>query len=136
MFHITVLCERRAERAVTRLAAACFGVHFFAGNSIVNSALHCWVLDGECGRLWKSPSARLNTLFTVAPRACAITRSRLFQFEENILLPSARYGVDANVGRPPRTVEWEFVPRGLSRWLDAFCSKGQAADLKNLEKDI
>ena len=68
--------------------AACFGVHFFAGNSIVNSPLHCWALDAERERLWKSLCARVNTLFTVARRACAITGSHFIRFVENILLLS------------------------------------------------
>jgi hypothetical protein len=136
MFHITVLCERRAKRGMTRVSAARFGVHFFAGNSIVNSPLHCRVLNGERKRLWKSLSARRNCLFTVARRACAITGSHLFPFVENILLPRRRYGVVAQVDRLPRRPVWEFTPFPLIRRLDAFCSKGQVADLKNLEKEI
>ncbi len=136
MFHIPFLCERRAGRAMAQVSAACFDVHFFARNAIVNSALHCWALDGECKRLWKSLCARLNVLFTVARRACAITGSHLIQFVENILLSPARYGVEANTGRLPRTVEWEFVPFSLSRRLDAFCSKEQVTDLENLKKEI
>jgi hypothetical protein len=75
MFHIPTLCERRAERGMTRVSEPCFGVHCFAGNASVNSPLHCWALDAERERLCKSLCARRNTLFTVARRACAITRS-------------------------------------------------------------
>ena len=67
--------HERAERGMARVSAACFGVHCFAENAIVNSPLHCWALDAERERLWKSLCARRNTLFTVARRACAITRS-------------------------------------------------------------
>jgi hypothetical protein len=136
MFHIPFLCERRAKRGMTRISAACFGVHFFAGNSIVNSPLHCQVLNGECKRLWKSLSARRNCLFTVALRACAVTGSRLIQFVENILLSRRRYGVVAQVARLPRRSVWEFAPLELSRWLDAFRSNARVAELKNLEKEI
>jgi hypothetical protein len=104
MFHITVLCEERAKRGMARLSAACFGVHFFAGNSIVNSPLHCWVLNGECERLCKSLCARCNTLFTVARRACAVIGSHLVQFVENVLLLWRELrGRSAKPG-PPRKV--------------------------------
>ena len=73
MFHIPTLRERRAERGMARLTATRFGVHFFAGNAIVNSPLHCWALDAGRERLCKSLCARRNTRFTVARRACAIT---------------------------------------------------------------
>ncbi len=136
MFHITVLCERRAEPAMARVSAARFGVHCFAENAVVNSPLHRWVLDGECERLWKSLCALRNTLFTVARRACAITASRLIQFVENILLSRGSYGVEADVGRLPRGSVWEFAPRTLSRRPDAFCSSTQVAALKNLEKQF
>jgi hypothetical protein len=76
MFHIPFLCERRAKRAMTRVSDARFGVHFFAANAIINSPLHCWVLDGERARLWKSLSARSNGPHTIARRACAITPRR------------------------------------------------------------
>jgi hypothetical protein len=75
MFHITVIGAERAERGMTRLSAARFAVHCFAGNTGVNSALYCWTLAAECARLWKSRCARRNTLFTAARRACAITSS-------------------------------------------------------------
>jgi hypothetical protein len=75
MFHIPTLCERRAERAMARVSETCFGVHFFVGNAIVNSPLHCCALDAEREWLCKSLCARLNTLCTVARRACGITRS-------------------------------------------------------------
>jgi hypothetical protein len=136
MFHITVLCERLAERAMTRVPEPRFGAHFVAGKSIVNSPLHCWTLDGERERLWKSLSAPLSTLFTVARRACAITGSQLIRFVENILLSRARYGVDvpfSGLSGPP---VWEFVPFTLSRRLDAFCSSREVTDLKNLEKEF
>jgi hypothetical protein len=134
MFHIPTLCERRAKRGMTRVSDTRFAVHFFAGNSIVNSPLCCWVLNGECERLWKPLCARLNTLFTVARRACTITGSNLIQFTENIFLSRARYGVEANVGRLSRAVLWEFVPFTLSRQLDAFRSNARVAVLKNLKK--
>jgi hypothetical protein len=75
MFHIPTLCAQRAERGMARLSEACFSVHCFAGTAIVNSPLHCWALDGERERLCKSLCARLNIPFTVARRACGITRS-------------------------------------------------------------
>jgi hypothetical protein len=104
MFHITVICAERAERGMARVFAACFGVHFFAENTVVNSALHYWTLDGECSRLWKSLCARDNVLFTVARRACAITGSYLIQFVENVLLLSRELrGTSAKPG-PPRKV--------------------------------
>ena len=136
MFHITVLCERRAERGMARVSAACFGVHFFAGNSIVNSPLHCWALDGECERLWKSLSARRNTLFTVARRACAITGSHLLQFVENILLPRASYGVATQSDRPSPEGPCGNSYLSRSRRLDAFCSNGTCTTFKNLKKVI
>ena len=75
MFHITVLCERRGRRGMARVSAARFGVHFFAANAIVNSPLHCWALDGECERLWKSLSARLQ----LSVHRCAL-RMRALQW--------------------------------------------------------
>ena len=69
MFHIPTLCARRAERGMTRVSAACCGVHCFDANAIVSSPLHSWALDAERERLSKSLCARLNTLFTVARRA-------------------------------------------------------------------
>jgi hypothetical protein len=75
MFHIPELCARHTERGMTRVSAACFGVHFFAAKSIVNSPLRCWALDAERERLRKSLCARLNVPFTVARRACAIAVS-------------------------------------------------------------
>lgn len=75
MFHIPTLCAQRAEHGMARLSEPCFGVHCFVGNAIVNSPLHCWALDAERERLWKSLFARRNILFTVARRAWGITRS-------------------------------------------------------------
>jgi hypothetical protein len=135
MFHIPTLRERRAERGLARLSAACFDVHCFAGNASVNSLLHCWALDGEWERLWKSLCARRNISFTVARRACAITRSYLLQFVENILLRRASYGVEAHVVRLPGVGMWEFVPRTLSRRPDTLRSQTDEATLcKNKKK--
>ena len=75
MFHITVIGAEGPERGMTRVSAACFAVHCFAGNTGVNSALHCWSLAAEYERLSTSLCARRNTPFTVARRACAITSS-------------------------------------------------------------
>ena len=104
MFHITVLCERRTNRGMAQVSGACFGVHFFVQNSIVNSPLHCWALDGERKRLWKSLSARRNCLFTVALRACAVTGSRLIQFVENVLLLWRELRGRSAMPGPPRKV--------------------------------
>jgi len=134
MFHIPTLCERRAERGMTRVSAACFGVHCFVGNASVNSLLYCWPLDAECERLWKSLCARRNALFTVARRACAITGSHLFQFVENILLSRASYGVEANVVRLPKGSVWEFVPRTLNRRLDTLRSQTDETTLSENKK--
>jgi hypothetical protein len=90
MFHIPELCARHAERAMTRVSAACFGVHFFAGKSIVNSPLRCWALDAERERLRKSLCARLNVPFTVARRACAIAISNCRGI--SFSAPSAAHG--------------------------------------------
>lgn len=103
MFHIPTLCAERAERGKARVSAACFGVHFFVGNASVNSPLHCWTLDGECERLWKSLCARVNTLLTNARRACAVTGWHFIRFVENILLLSRELrGRSAKPGPPQR----------------------------------
>jgi hypothetical protein len=75
MFHSTTLCAAHGGRGMTRLSDQCFAVHCLVAKLSVNSPLHCSALDGECGRLWRSPFARRNTLFTVARHAWAVTRS-------------------------------------------------------------
>jgi hypothetical protein len=135
-FHNTVLCERRTKRGTAQVSDTCFGVHFFAENSIVNSPLHRWVLNGECKRLWKSLSARVKFSFTVARRACAITKSHLIQFVENILLSRTRYGVNAHGIRLPRRSVWEFVPPTLSGRLDAFLLEGTDRRFQKIKKQF
>jgi len=104
MFHIPSLCERRAERGLARVSAACFDVHFYARNAIVNSPLHCWALDGECERLWRSLCARVNTSLTNARRACAVTGPHFIRFVENIFLFWRELGGGPAKPRPPRMV--------------------------------
>jgi hypothetical protein len=45
---------------MTAIAAARFGVHFFAAPAIVNSPLQCWALDGERCRLQNVDSLALT----------------------------------------------------------------------------
>jgi len=116
------LCERHAERGMTWLSDARFAVHFFAKISIVNSLLRCWALDGECERLWKLLCARLNTVFTVARRACAITESYFIQIVEDIFLSRGSYRVEAHVVRLAGGPGWEFTPRPLSLRLGTLRS--------------
>jgi hypothetical protein len=115
MFHIPTLRERRAERGMARVSHACFGVHSFAGNASVNSLLYCWALDGECERLWKSLCARVNTLLTIARRACAVTGSHFIRFVENILLLSRELrGRSAEPG-PPQKVMYVLRASSVER---------------------
>jgi hypothetical protein len=100
--HNPTLCERRAERGMARLSAACFAVHFFAENAIVNSPLHCWALDAERERLCNSLCARVNTLLTNARRACAITRSNC-------------RGISFSA--PPAAAPWQLSDRQCARDL-------------------
>ena len=70
----SIIAHRRSARRCSDdgISAACFGVHCFAAHAIVNSPLHCWVLDGEWSWLWKSLYARTNGPSTHAIDACAI----------------------------------------------------------------
>jgi hypothetical protein len=74
---ITRLSETRAAAALTRVYAACFGVHCFAARTIVNSPLYCWALGGERSGLWKSLHARSNRASTHAIDASVVHRIKL-----------------------------------------------------------